>query len=255
MSKQVSKEWRKIEGSAKWDFYKWLASLPLWSKVAAPVTPFVISVALYLKNAPWPVWMFLALFTQLAVILPLLVMVSIKRRKEIEEREKSIIPEQVLDVVVIPHGDNSEAIYLEVTNNSKTTRFSAEVRIIDVFPKRLFKTHKFEGSWPVYVKATEWSHAYEDLRHEMQIEANKSKRLKLAHVSSKSVGIGNQSVKLVGIDGEAMTWELPLKGQVLPYLEIEVILVGKGYTKPVIRQYKLGPATPVGPLEMKEIVA
>src|ERR1017187_2866907 len=145
MAGLVGKELRKIEGNAKWDFYKWLANLPMWSKVAAPVTSFVISAALYLKHAPWPVWIFLALFTQMAIILPLFIMTTMKREREIEEREKSIIPEPVLDITVTSHGDNSEAIYLEVTNNSKAARFSAEVRIIDIFPKRPFKTIKFDG--------------------------------------------------------------------------------------------------------------
>jgi hypothetical protein len=252
MAGLVGKELRKVEGSAKWDFYKWLASLPMWSKVTTPVTALLLAFVTWLRHAPWPVWMFLALFFQMAIILSLFVMNTRRIQRETEDREKNVITEPVLDITVVPHGDNSEAVYLEVTNNSSTVWLSAEVRIIDVFPQRAFKGYRFEASWVVLVKTQDWMNAHEKLVHEIQIETSKSKRLKLAHVVSP-ISVGTQVVELIGIDDEDITWEVPFRGQALPYIEMEIILAGKGYAKPVMKRYKVGPSKSTGPLQMTEI--
>ena len=139
-----------------------------------------------------------------------------------------------------------------MTNNGSPCRFSAEVRILAVVPNRPFKTHKFDGCWVMLTRSQEWMNLHEDLIPEIKIETNKSKRLKVASVISP-IGIGTQIMELVGIDGEAITWELPFNEQVLPSMEIEVIVVGNGYAKPFIKRYKVGPRTATGPLQMTEV--
>ena len=157
----------------------------------------------------------------------------------------------VLDIDLTPHGNNSDAMYLEVMNNGSPTAFSAEVHILRFFPSKEFKTHKFDGRWVILVTRVEWMDPYEELIPEIKIGTNRSKRLKLASVVSP-VGSGMQIVQLEGID-EFINWELPVVDQILPYVDIEIMVIGNGYPRPVTKQYRLGPRTPVGPLEMKEI--
>src|SRR5882672_10382300 len=67
--------------------------------------PFVIAIVAYLKHAPWPVWMFLALFTQMAVVLPLFIMAARQRKAATETGGKIIDPVPVLSLKLTPHSD------------------------------------------------------------------------------------------------------------------------------------------------------
>lgn len=170
-------------------------------------------------------------------------------------KPKAIVTvEPVLNLTLSPHGENSESLYLEVMNNASPVSLSAEVHILSIFPKRSFKTRKFDGSWAIDVRVERWKSPHEQLIPKITIESSRSKRLKLASVISP-VGVGPQIMELVGID-ECLVWELlPLREHLLPYMEIEIILAGSGYSIPLIKKYKVGPRTSSGPLQMTEVTA
>src|SRR5580692_4433118 len=73
--------------------------------------PFVIAIVAYLKHAPWPVWMFLALLTQMAIVLSLSIMAARQRPPATETREKTIDSVPVLNLRLTPHSDTGSSIF------------------------------------------------------------------------------------------------------------------------------------------------
>jgi hypothetical protein len=243
----LKEQWEQIRGNAKWEAVR--------SVSAVCVTPLVLAIVAWLKHAPWPVWMFLALFTQIAVVLPLYIMNTRKRQREIENRQREINnrpPEKSLNLTLGPHGDNNVDLYLEVMNDADVVRLSATIRILKVSTGQPFKGFSFDGKWTIPATWQQLRNGVqEQLVDEVTIERGKSKRLKVAYISSQ-VGIGTQEMKLEGM-GESILWDaIPRQPQELPYFILRIDLISKTVPKPVSRTFKAGPRTPLGPLQMTE---
>jgi hypothetical protein len=239
--------WEQIRGSAKWEGIRFV--------LGVCVTPLLLAVVAYLRHAPWPVWMFLVLFAQMTIVLPLYVMDTRKRQREIENRNRSVVAEPRLRLKLIPHGDNDTSIYLEVLNQGDAITLSAQLGIIGRNPSKLFKTRVFDGQWKSALTTIDfYNERAESYVGDVRIEPNKSRLLTVASIVSMT-GFDEQEMALVGIDDESIVWGSdPRKGHELPYFIIWVTLVGKGYKDVVNATYKVGPKTHIGPLQMMEVV-
>ena len=244
----IKVQWEQIRGSAKWEAIRFVVGVCL--------TPLALAFIAYLKHAPWPVWMFLALFTQMAIVLPLFIMSTRKRQRETETREKDINPLPVLNLKLTPHGDNATSIYLEVENLGDTISLSAQLRIVGRSPSKPHKTYAFCGRWKSELTTIDfYEQQLESYVGDVQLESNKSRLLTIASIVSIA-GLADQEMTIEGIDGESIVWDSSSQqSQELPYFLIQVTLIAKGYPEPVNTTYKVGPKTIHGPFHMTEVPA
>ncbi|HTG16164.1 MAG TPA: hypothetical protein VK747_13020 [Blastocatellia bacterium] len=215
--------------------------------------PFSIAIVAYLKHAPWPVWMFLALFTQMAIVLPLFIMAARQRHAATEDREKIIDPIPVLSLKLTPHNDKGSSIYLEVGNLGDTVNLSAQLRILGRSPSKLFKTYPFCGQWKSETATVDvYEQQLESYVGDVQLESNKSRLLTIASIVSIT-SLADQEMTIEGIDEESIVWDSSRRSQELPYFLIQVNLKAKGYQTPLLATYKVGPKTADGPFDMMEV--
>jgi hypothetical protein len=196
--------WEQIRGSAKWEAIRFIVGLCL--------TPLALAFIAYLKHAPWPLWMFLALFTQVAIVLPLYIMSTRKRQQETETQEKDIHPLPVLNLKLTPHGDNATSIYLEVENLGDTINLSAQLRIVGRSPIKLYKTYAFCGRWKSEPTIDFHEQQLESYVGDVRLESNKSRLLTIASLVSIE-SLADQEMTIEGIDGESIVWDTSVLSQ------------------------------------------
>jgi hypothetical protein len=237
---RLQEQWKQIRGNAKWEAISLI--------LGVCVIPLLSAIGAYLLHAPWPIWVFLVLFAQMAVILPLYIMDTRKKQREIENRPV----EKVLKLSLIPHGDNDTLAYLEVENMGEAIDVSAQLRISGKNPNQLFKKFGFVGQWKTELTYNDFlSEQTESYAGDVRIEPNKSRLLTIAKIISM-VGQDEQEMAIVGIDDESIVWNTdPHQKKELPYFIVRITLMAKGYPKTKETTYKVGPKTPHGPFQME----
>jgi hypothetical protein len=188
MPELLKKEWQKVEGNAKWDFYKWLVGLPPWERIGAVVITFSISLFSYVKGVPWPVWAFLFLGTFcLATIFSLL-----RETKTQVAAVTDVVPivvpqmeEKLLDLKLIPHSDNDTSVYLEVLNQGEKVEVDAQLRIVGLSTNDAYKTLPFGGEWRSELANTGYlGNQFFSYAGSVRIEPHKSRLLTIASIAS-----------------------------------------------------------------------
>ena len=160
--------------------------------------------------------------------------------------------EKSLNLELVPHGDASTKLILDVTNNGTPLAISASLRIIGSNSPNLFKTESYKGTWIVLRGRRTGRQNPTYLSLTTQIDMHGTEKLLIARAHAPQ-DLSTSRMKLSGID-ENIAWENTTKGQ-LPYFDIEVKLIGAGYPNTLVRRYRVGPKKARGPLEMTEVSA
>jgi hypothetical protein len=172
-----------------------------------------------------------------------------------QAKVKIVNTEPILKLALIPHGDNDSEVYLEVVNEGKLVDLSAQLRITKVSTGAACKKYGFDGQWKAsldyYDVLTEQTERSES---SVSIETGKSRLLRIASIDSESRLGSTMEMRLTGIS-ESIRWFFdPTANDKLPFFELEVRLLGKGYSS-ISKTYKVGPRTYAGPLQMMEVPA
>jgi hypothetical protein len=164
----------------------------------------------------------------------------------------SVVVKPVLKL--IPHGDNSPEVILEVLNLGDPVNLTASLRILSVSTGNVFKGFAYEGLWSV---TPTWqqlrSGVQERSTKKVWIDKGQSKRLRIASTESESRPNVIQEMTLSGID-ESIRWDFsPDAANKLPFFTLQISLFGRGINEPITRTFKVGPKTYYGPLQMTEV--
>jgi hypothetical protein len=168
------------------------------------------------------------------------------------------IIKRVLVAALIPHGENSPNVYLEVVNNGESAYLSAQFRILAKSYGDGVKKYAYDGFWSDRVSLTydQSKGVIKDYGRSMQsrVDAGKSDLLRVAEMDPvRKYGIS--TLRMVGID-EILQWDFePNRNSELPFFTINVTIFGKDCSNPASAIYKLGPKTSCGPIEMMEVQA
>jgi len=164
-----------------------------------------------------------------------------------------------LHLRLTPHGENSSDVYLEVTNGSNSTRMSAQIKVLRRSYGDGVKKYCYTGIWsgPKYAKEG-WNHVQPVRDHgektSVAIDTGKSHLLRIATILDKEHGLC--TLALVGIEEEKLMWDFePTPNSHLPFFVLNIKLFGEGFPNTISRDYKVGPKTFRGAMEMTEVVA
>lgn len=134
MGNWLREQWNQIKGNAKWDVVRWFLAYPLKTLLLTSI-PVALAFIAYLRRLPWPVWIFLTLVAQLAIIFVLILFYRTHEKQEssAEKPERaSQLNKRGLNLRLIPHGSNNDSLYLEIINQADPVRLSATFRILKV---------------------------------------------------------------------------------------------------------------------------
>jgi hypothetical protein len=95
--------------------FPWFYKLPWIAKAVATLSALVLLFIAVLNGMPWPVLMFCALTLLFLIVLFATALV------------RPPAPEKQFQVELVPHGENSSEVYLEVWNKSGTVNISAQI--------------------------------------------------------------------------------------------------------------------------------
>jgi len=237
MWKWVQKQWAQIRGNVKWQIVVWFFHK---YGVVTLVTTTMLTIWTIVKHWPAVYW---ALIGCLIAMIAVWFLTRQPLSREIQIADHA--PEKVLNLKLIPHGDNDTSAYIEVLNQGETATVDAQLRIVGLSTGRSFKKLSFVGKW-----RGEYAGLFTD---HVRIESNKSCLLALAKVDPKA-GLNEQEMTIVGIDGESVRWlSYSSQNQDLPHYSIQITLISSGYPKTVSATYKVGPKTSHGPFQMMEV--
>jgi hypothetical protein len=182
----------------------------------------------------------------------------VPRKSNLEISE--IAPEKRdLNLELIPHGENSSEVYLEVINKSETTKMSAQIRVLSKSYGDGVKKYGYEGFWSGPIFAIQgWDKVLPVRDHgertSVVIPSEKSHLLRIASVDLNH-DHGQCTLSLVGIEEKLMLDFEPTPNSHLPFFVLNVKFFGEGFVNTISRDYKVGPKTFRGPMEMTEVTA
>ena len=183
----------------------------------------------------------------------------IKRRHSENKVSVAIASEKRLALYLIPHGENSPNVYLEVVNNGESALLSAQIRITGKSYGDGVKKFSYDGYWSDRTgqtyNALTGNHSKDyGAFTSIRIEKGKSALLRIAKMNT----VNNRSISalsLVGIDEDLMWNFQKSETEPLPYFTLTVSIFGEGFTNTISRDFKIGPKTSYGPIEMAEVMA
>jgi len=224
----------------------WLYSLPIVTKLVAPLIALALLWASILLSLPWPV----IIFSTLIAVYLMSVFVWALRKPPVPE-EPVIV--KLLNLLLTPHGDQNSLLILEVINKSEATSFSAQVRIIGRSDCQPVDTSPYTGQWKSTVPVR-FSHEYRkpSTLPSVKLETGIGKLLEIAEWERN----GDDAImRLVGNDGWIMWEHKPTPKEKLPFFTLQIDFFGKGFVDSVCKRYTVGPKHPYGPLTMTEVTA
>lgn len=180
-------------------------------------------------------------------------------RKPNSEVSEITSEKRELGLGLIPHGDNSSEVYLEVINNSETTQMSAQIGVLSRSYGDGVKKYRYTGIWSGPIFAMEnWNEVQPVRDHgkrtSVVITSGKSHLLRIASVELND-DYGQCTLSLVGLE-EKLMWDFePSPKNHLPFFVVQVQLFGEGFVSPPPKNYRVGPKASIGPMDMVEVPA
>jgi hypothetical protein len=163
---------------------------------------------------------------------------------------------KTLKLKLVPHGENSPDLYLEVVNLSNTAQISAEIRVVKKSYGEGVKRYPYVGIWSGPIFAMEgWNQMMPVRDHgertKISISKGKSHLLRIGAMNQDD-NYNQSTLDLVGIE-EKLMWDFePTPNSHLPFFVLNVKIFGEGFTNTISKDYKVGPKTFRGPTEMME---
>jgi hypothetical protein len=235
----------------------WFAGLPWGVKVVALMTPLFLLWISILRSLPWPVLMFLGLSILVLLAVFTTAFMSTGKQPDIPTAAVDTLQETALDLILIPHGDNSSELCLEIKNNVEPVKLTAQIRVMSRSYGDVVDTRPYEGWWNPRSSYKQRFGDTRDIPHYLSVEIarGRSRTLRIATASSDNGSCSISEAKLAG-SGEFLRWDFePNPDSHLPFWIINVELFGEGITKTVSNNFQVGPKAFRGPLGMQEVSA
>jgi hypothetical protein len=162
-----------------------------------------------------------------------------------------------LNLLLIPHGDNSPLLCLEVKNKGDDVKITATIRVVSRSYGGPVDTRPYTGKWTLLSYKKRWDdYRPEPTVSEVTIPSGNHRILEIARQDSEN-GLGNDisEAKLVGFD-EFLRWDYEQKpDSKLPFFRLQIEFLAEGVSKSLCKLYDVGPVHAYGPLGMTEVTA
>jgi hypothetical protein len=173
------------------------------------------------------------------------------------EHLSSQITVKELDLLLIPHGNNSPLLCLEVKNKGDDAKIAATIRVISRSYGGPVDTRPYAGRWTLLsYKRRFGDHRATPTATAVTIPSGDHRILEIARQHPEN-GRGNDisEAKLVGF-GEFLRWDFePKVDSKLPTFRLDIEFRGEGIPKTISKLYDVGPVAACGPLGMTEVTA
>ncbi|WP_158820476.1 hypothetical protein [Granulicella sp. S156] len=161
-----------------------------------------------------------------------------------------------LDLTLTPHGKNSPELFLEALNSNGGMKVVVQLTVVAASPGVAFKTFSYDGLW---VDSLSWSAFRQGVtkksKRSVFLASHIPQRLRIASVEMPEKPEGMGYMYLEGSD-DHVSWDIEkTKLSDLPYFELKLMFVANEHYEPITRLYRVGPETPLGPLQMTQLMA